>query len=149
METFRCRGYQAGEVARLLIRKFIDNDRYISNLILQKMLFFVQRHSLKQDRSIIFPENFEAWKFGPVVPKVYYDFCHYGSFPLELDPRERLREAPDLESIIDDEFKLWYNKSPFQMVQNTHRPGSAWHLVFDNGRGLRKPIPVSLIYERG
>ena len=41
----------------------------ISEIVLHKLLYFSQREALIADRdSPLFPEAFEAWKYGPVMP---------------------------------------------------------------------------------
>ena len=46
----------------------------ISEMKLHKMLYFAQRESLIEDGIPIFSEEFEGWKYGPILPTVrrYY-----------------------------------------------------------------------------
>ena len=62
--------------------KYSNNKDYgISNLKLQKVLYFIQAYFLtnKKKRAPCFNEKIEAWDFGPVVPKAYHEYKQYGS----------------------------------------------------------------------
>ena len=51
----------------------------ISNLKLQKILYFIQAYFLITVDEKCFKEKIEAWDFGPVVPEVYSEFKQYGA----------------------------------------------------------------------
>ncbi len=66
--------YSAIDVARYIIW-YCKRRRYsISNLKLQKILYFVQANFLVSIGTPCFEEEIEAWDFGPVVPEVYHEF---------------------------------------------------------------------------
>ena len=58
--------YSALEVARHIINYANSNDQLLSNLKLQKILYF--------------EDDIEAWDFGPVVPAVLREYKFFGSF---------------------------------------------------------------------
>lgn len=73
--------YRALDVARYIIN-YSNRMKYgISNLKLQKLLYFVQAEFLAftERKEPCFMEEIEAWGFGPVVPEVYQEFKQYGS----------------------------------------------------------------------
>jgi len=60
----------------ILISKYVikyehKNSRFISDLRLQKILYFIQAQFLAND-SKCFDAIIEAWKIGPVVPDAFY-----------------------------------------------------------------------------
>lgn len=71
--------YSALTVAKYVIKRCNDTDRTISNLKLQKLLYFVQAEFLVSTGLPCFKEEIEAWDFGPVVPVVYHKYKVYGS----------------------------------------------------------------------
>lgn len=73
--------YQAISVAQFIIEYSNVNNCGISNLKLQKILYYVQAEFLvsKPDHSPCFSDTIEAWDFGPVVPAVYHHYKIYGS----------------------------------------------------------------------
>lgn len=54
----------------------------ISNLKLQKILYFIQAVFLINRDKPCFTEEIEAWDFGPVVPEAYHEFKRYGSLDI-------------------------------------------------------------------
>ena len=71
--------YRALSVARYIIERCHSQNRSISNLKLQKILYFVQAEFLVSRGQPCFVEQIEAWDFGPVVPEVYQQYKIFGS----------------------------------------------------------------------
>lgn len=140
---------RAIELAKYIVKKCIDDNYAISNLQLQKILYYIQRDFLKKD-SIAFYDEIEAWQFGPVVPYVYYYYCGFGAMPINIPVSYDISDfqVEDIKMIngIVEEKRLL---KPWDMVNETHKADGAWSLVYDNGVGNRKIIPRSLIKERG
>lgn len=72
--------YTALEVARHIINYANSNDQLLSNLKLQKLLYFVQAKFLISQGRVCFADDIEAWNFGPVVSSVFREFKIFGSF---------------------------------------------------------------------
>lgn len=72
--------YKVMDVARYVIN-YCNKKKYeISNLKLQKLLYFIQADYLSDREGFpCFDEEIQAWNFGPVVPEVYHEFKAYGS----------------------------------------------------------------------
>ena len=73
--------YKVLDVCRHVVNYSNQNDYGISNLKLQKILYFIQAYFVMNtaDQSACFEERIEAWDFGPVVPVAYHAYKHYGS----------------------------------------------------------------------
>lgn len=74
-------GYNVLDVCRHVINYSEEKDYGISNLKLQKILYFIQAYFLleKKDHTPCFNERIEAWDFGPVVPEAYQEYKQFGS----------------------------------------------------------------------
>ena len=70
--------YNVLDISRYIINYSNVKDYGISNLKLQKILYFVQAYFLIETGSPCFKEKIEAWDFGPVVPKAYCEYKQYG-----------------------------------------------------------------------
>ena len=81
----------------------------ITNLRLQKILYFVQAFFLQETDAPCFNADIEAWDLGPVVPDAYHFFKKFGASPLRVDnqfilskileeDRNRINEVVDLLS---------------------------------------------------
>lgn len=73
--------YDAMDVARHIINKSNADGCPLSNLKLQKVLYFIQADFLVNTKEHLpcFENRIEAWDFGPVIPDVYHEFKRYGS----------------------------------------------------------------------
>src|SRR5947209_8901261 len=65
--------FRVMSVAKELIRLSFAGEEIdpLTNLRLQKLLYYAQAWSLVLRESELFPEEIEAWCWGPVVPAVY------------------------------------------------------------------------------
>jgi uncharacterized phage-associated protein len=138
----------AKQAASYLIEKSSEHEENdMTNLKLQKMLYFAQATRLSETGTRLFPEEIEAWQYGPVVRTVYNWLKQFGpyaitSFDIKLE-YDNLSE--DEISFID---KIWikYNVfSAWHLVVKTHAAGSPWFATFDGGQGQYKVIPESLL----
>ena len=60
------------------------DDSDISNLKLQKLIYYAQAFHLAIYELPFFDEDFEAWTHGPVCPEIYHKYKHYKSSPIPL-----------------------------------------------------------------
>ncbi len=94
-----------------------------------------------------FPEEIEAWQFGPVVPEVYRQYCGFGALPIRMRYMISI-EADDVKIInLIVEKKRMLN--PWDLVSDTHSSGKAWDLIYRNGLGDHQIIPQELIKNKG
>lgn len=138
--------YSAMEIAKYIINKCTVELCAISNLQLQKILYYVQRTFL-QDGIVAFRDEIEAWQFGPVVREVYNQYCGFGSLKIRLryDIMLRREFANIIDRIVVEKRKL----NPWELVDDTHTPGKAWDLIYQDGNGNKQVIPKELIRTKG
>lgn len=138
--------YSALNIAKYIIDKCTREKYPISNLQLQKILYYIQREFLQQGIQA-FPEEIEAWQFGPVVPEVYRQYCGFGALPIRMRYMISI-EADDVKIInLIVEKKRMLN--PWDLVSDTHSSGKAWDLIYRNGLGDHQIIPQELIRNKG
>lgn len=140
--------HTAIEWAMYIVNKCIDENCPISNLQLQKILYYIQREFLRQDK-IAFYDEIEAWQFGPVVPKVYYYYCGHGAMPISFTLKDFTQVDFNEKAIVDPiiEEKRVFN--PWELVAETHQPGGAWDRIYNRGIGNKQCIPRELIKKVG
>ncbi len=76
--------YTADEVADAIIAFGLDHGDYVSNLRLQRLLYYMQGWYLALHGEPLFDDRIEAWMNGPVVPTVFRRFKPFGHRPLEV-----------------------------------------------------------------
>ncbi len=137
--------YPALDIAKYIITYSIHKKSPVSNLKLQKMLYFAWIDYYKKLKTDLFTDSICAWQFGPVVPEVYYEFCVYGGRPITQEYKKEL--APGDMQILDEIIDRYLRQSVSELVNMTHQPGKPWALTYQNGAGLRKTIPYNRIIE--
>lgn len=140
--------YRALDVSKYIITKCTNEDKPISNMQLQKILYFIQLDYLKRFDKPIFSDEIEAWQFGPVVPNVYYYFSGFGSMTIPLAFSD-YNISPDDKININKIVEVKRELFPWDMVKDTHKEGGPWDLIYKNGKGKRNIIPMDLIKELG
>jgi uncharacterized phage-associated protein len=72
--------YKAIDIARYIIAVTYENGDSITNLKLQKLLYYAQAwYMVHHDGKRLFSDEIEAWKFGPVIRVVYIKYKRYGN----------------------------------------------------------------------
>lgn len=137
--------YSAMDIAGYFLVRGLDNNYQLSNLQVQKILYYIQRDFLKNDNRALFSDDFEAWQFGPVIRKVYNNFCGFGAMSIYYIP-DQIPELSSLEKkkidkIVDEKRCL----PAWELVKDTHKKNKAWDLVYQDGVGYEKIIPKELI----
>lgn len=81
--------YTADNVAKHLIylasQELVGDNQEregITNLKLQKVLYFAQAYYLAKLGKPLFSDNIEAWEYGPVVPSIYRKYKTNGNNPI-------------------------------------------------------------------
>ncbi|MBQ7503084.1 DUF4065 domain-containing protein [bacterium] len=134
--------YRASDVAKYILWRNTADGTPASNLRLQKLLYFAWVVYYKNFRKRLFEDAICAWKFGPVVPSVYYEYCQYAGLPIRV--YEKPSYADDL-IILDKLMAKYFKQTTSDLVKETHAPGKPWDIVFNNGSGNRQIIAFSLI----
>ena len=91
-------------------------NKGITNLQLQKFLYFAYVKYLIRNNEKLFNDPIEKWQYGPVVPSVYHSFKDYGFFEINepkqefdvnfIDGKLHLNEKKFDPSVIDSDHKL-------------------------------------------
>ena len=136
----------AMNVAKYIVTKCMNDGVPISNTQLQKILYVVQLTFLKEHDEPLFAENFEAWRLGPVIPSVYYDFCGWGAMKIR-NKYEFDEIAAHKRAMIDPVVATYRTLNTGTLVQITQCDGGAWRKVYGKGEGLRATIPLKTMKE--
>ena len=140
------RMYSAKQVAQYIINKCSIEERPVSNLKLQKLLYFVWIEYRKRTGTKLFGDKIYAWQFGPVVPDVYYDYCAYGG--MDIDRRydsSKIGITGEDAAALDASLAGYLNCSVSRLVSMTHAPGEPWYQIYVEQGGIKQEIPFSLI----
>ena len=112
--------HSALEVSKYIVNKCTVENFPISNLQLQKILYYVQKEFFKKNLRC-FSEEIEAWQIGPVVTDVYYYFCGYGAMPILMEYEIKIEK--NYSEIIDKIVGKNRGLMPWQLLEDVHKIG--------------------------
>ncbi|PND52553.1 MULTISPECIES: Panacea domain-containing protein [Rhodococcus] len=127
------RTYRAIDIARWFIAWADNIDAEVSNLKLQKLLYYAQGHRLGSVGEPLFGDELEAWAHGPVVRSVYHAFKDYGKSPIDPDPALEDFDWDDFKEIEDFLIDVWdrYGSlAAWALRERTHRE-PPWRDAFE------------------
>jgi uncharacterized phage-associated protein len=146
-------------IGNLLLEEAQNVACEITNLALQKLLYFTHAIYLVEKKRPLVSGYFEAWKYGPVHPTVYRAFKSPGDKPIsfratrqDLLTGEQLAvppSNPELRSLAKRIIDSYGKLTPGQLVDVSHAKRAPWAFIVDKGRrsvtfGLRIPDEVIL-----
>lgn len=119
--------YKALDIANKLLKKAanICGGDLMSNMKLQKMLYYEQGYHLAAFKSPLFKEDIEAWMYGPVVPSVYEHFKRYGASGIFPESDDEVRLSEDEEDLFNEVFDAYIDFSAYGLMRKTHEE-SPW-----------------------
>lgn len=135
--------YSSVDIAKYIVSYCSEKHQPVSNLKLQKMLYYTWVDYYKTTGVALFLDDICAWQLGPVVPDVYYVFCSYAGTPIirTYDVRLSTNDSDIINKIID----IYISIPASILVTMSHKKGGPWDIVYRDGLGNRDVIPFSLI----
>jgi uncharacterized phage-associated protein len=103
----------------------------LTNLKLQKLLYFSQAASLSLKNVPLFQEKIEAWKFGPVVPDVYRSLKSFGNEPITITSTVQ-ELSPEATALLEDVWNIYGKFSAHELVNITHNHPLWKKIYFSN-----------------
>lgn len=99
----------------------------LTNLKLQKLVYYAQAWNLAIVGESLFSEDFEAWVHGPVLRDLYTSYKEFGSNPI-VDAKLDEKYHNELHSsfsdktqlILNDIKEVYFPKTAYYLEQMTH-----------------------------
>lgn len=145
-------------ICNLILDEADRTKQSITNLALQKLLYFAHGLHLVETKRPLVTGFFEAWQFGPVHPIAYRAFKSAGAEPIPFramieDPFTRaVRPLPectdsDVKGRVGRIVTMYAGMTPGRLVEVSHARGAPWQFIVDKARtqtilGLRIPDDV-------
>lgn len=139
--------YAAQDIARYVVSECYKSGNPISNLQLQKMLYFLQIIHLDTTGELLFDDEFYAWPYGPVIPHVYREYSPFGSRPIRYGRGSMAFLSAEDKSFVDAGIRVLRKKSPWDLVSVSHAVGSPWDIVYNRRGNHKGRIDNSLLHE--
>lgn len=126
--------YMAADIANFLVFLMSGTCEDLTNMKLNKLLYYAQGHYLQKYDRPLFEDKIEAWTHGPVVKEVYRAYKRYSDQCISTYDPARI-------DLIDDDVKSYlvdiareYGRYTASTLRNmTHRPKTPWSMVEEGG----------------
>ncbi len=113
------------EVANYFLNKLdAEAEDCISNLKLQKLVYYAQGFVMALKNKKLFNEPIEAWPHGPVVKVLYDKYKKFGKNAITHEQAEdnckTLEQEPELMDILDEVYQVYGQFSAWKLRNMTH-----------------------------
>ncbi|EDX86743.1 hypothetical protein S7335_4449 [Synechococcus sp. PCC 7335] len=95
-----------------------ETGSFISNLKLQKLVYYAQAWHIALYDDPLFAEDFQAWVHGPVIPSLYQKYKTFGWQPILEDADPKLPE--DVFQFLDEVAEEYFACDAYELEQMTH-----------------------------
>jgi uncharacterized phage-associated protein len=112
--------YTACEVAEYVIELAHKYDDEITQLKLQKLLYYMQGMYLGATGTPLFADEILAWKHGPVVHTVWQKYRQNKKSPIKASKKNASIQPFD-KRMLDEIYQEYRAFTPQQLVTMTHR----------------------------
>lgn len=112
----------------------------VTPMKLQKLLYYVCVKYVRKTGTLPVYERFEVWKYGPVIPSVYFEFKPFGASPIKGYACNAKKKSvmvdedanPLLKSCIDSIWDKLKTYDGVDLAKRTHQKGSGWYSAYQN-----------------
>ncbi|MEO5358754.1 MAG: DUF4065 domain-containing protein [Nitrospirae bacterium YQR-1] len=127
--------YSCNDIANYFLFKAEEGEELISNLKLQKLVYYAQGLYLIFFKKPLFEESIEAWTYGPVIPTLYHRYKESGAG--SIPPPENF--TPDViaendREFLDEIFDVFGQFSAIRLKDIAHED-MCWKQAYDKGTG--------------
>jgi uncharacterized phage-associated protein len=135
--------YDVRAIANFVLDMASEDGRDVSNLVVNKIVFFLHAHYLVEYARPLVSAKIEAWELGPVFREIYKEFKEFEKRPIakraeRLNPQTGIREVCNY-SLPEDECtflvlltKKYLRLSPSALVALSHEKGGPWDQVWNH-----------------
>lgn len=102
-----------------------EDSEYITNLKLQKLLYYAQGYFLARKKEPLFNEDFLAWEHGPVIRSIYNEYKVNGSKGIEYEEDFCVNIDIETERILEDVYEKYGQYTAWKLRNMTHEE-SPW-----------------------
>lgn len=133
--------YRALDVANFLVYLMSDSYDDLSNMKLNKILYYAQGHYLQKYGKPLFSDRILAFQHGPLIKSVYEKYKPYYDRPIsDYDISETDVIEPDDKNFLLDIARRYGRYTAATLRNMTHRPKSPWSMVDEH-----EEIPIDSI----
>jgi uncharacterized phage-associated protein len=108
------------DVASYILKVFSDRGQDISNLKLQKLVYYSQAWFLALNEKPLFDEPLEAWVHGPVAPSVFHRYKSFRWNPIPVASESVRQLGSEVSAHISEVIDVYGGFSATELERLTH-----------------------------
>lgn len=117
--------YKAKDIAEWFLNKNriqmnFEDSEYITNLKLQKLLYYAQGFYLAKKDTPLFNEDFLAWEHGPVIRKIYDEYKKNGSNGIKFEKDFNVEIDKETERVLEEVYEKYGQYAAWKLRNMTH-----------------------------
>lgn len=122
-------------LANSILKRAFSEGINVTPMKLQKLLYFIYRDYLQSTGEPLFGENFQVWKYGPVLSSIYDEFKSFHGNNINRFGRNaegkvlviKERVVPDVSASLNKVWSKYKGYDGITLSRMTHQPGTAWY----------------------
>lgn len=145
--------YDGRAVANFVLDFCAQKDRPVTNLALQKIIYFCHVWTLIQLERPLVKQGFEAWPFGPVLQHVYREFKEFDKHPIDKRATKLDRfsgKAVVAEYDFEDELQqllgrivdFYSQLRASDLVELSHITGGPWDQIWNHSSTINPGMVI-------
>ncbi len=138
--------YKPAVIANYFLKRAKEEGKQITPMKMQKLVYFAHGLNLVQHRTPLIDEEFQAWRYGPVIVSLYQDLKRYRDSPIEkplaVGPLKAGLDAATTE-VLDAVWEIFGDLDAITLSELTHLSDSPWsQVVKERGGALNGITPI-------
>jgi len=137
--------YTAQQTANFFLQKAKESDAPLTHMQLQKLVYIGYGWVAACLDTKLFDAPIEAWKFGPVIGELFYEFQRFGKKPITTlastyDPESEETTFPKLpytdgkiQMVLTQVWLIYSGLSGWALSNKTHEKGTPWKKHYKEG----------------
>ena len=128
--------YTADNIAKYVVDRCVREGKAISNLQLQKTLYYIQLNFIRLFDKVAFFDDFEAWDYGHVVPSVYEEYRQFGGAPICMmfDGIFTIFSNREEQQLVNDVTDVCVDMDPWDLVDSSHIKDGPWDIAYSKNK---------------
>lgn len=114
-------------IANYFIEHSIKRENRFTPMQIQKLVYFSHGWMLGIHHRPLLNKVFEAWRYGPVMPILYYNLSYYGGNPVDNPILAHEKDFDGDESdILEQILDIYGEYNGIRLSRMTHIRGGPW-----------------------
>ncbi len=112
--------YTCFDIADYFLHLANETGAYLSNLKLQKLVYYSQAWYLANHDKTLFDEDFQAWVHGPVIYSLWKKYKEFSYSPILVD-KEKPKMDKNTWNFLESVAESYFSEDAYTLELMTHK----------------------------